>query len=290
MTDNAGYIDMRLRPPLPSWVGKANYAKGIFYPVRIGFDRPPSAEARSIDLLLSEMDEAGVEFGVVMGRQSIEPLGVIPNDEIAACVRDYPGRFLGWGGIDLSQPIDACLAEIRRCIGTLGFKGICIEPSISLDESFKTADDKRLYPIYEECVRLDVPISITLSAVLQQTVKRPYELGHPVQIYQVAQDFPKLDFHIAHAAWPYVMEMIGVCFVCPNVWLSPDQYMIKMVPAAQEYVKAANSYFQDRTLFGTSYPSKPLAAMVDAYDEWDWLPGVADKVLSRNARRLMRIE
>ena len=283
------YIDMRLRPPLPTWIGKANFAKGIFYPVRIGFDRPPSAEARSMELLLSEMNGAGVEYGVIMGRQSVEPLGSIPNDEIAACVNVHPGRFLGWAGIDLSQPMEARLAEIRRCIGTLGFRGVSIEPSIARDESYSRADDRRLYPIYEECVRLDVPINISLSAVLQSTVNRAYELSNPIQIYQIAKDFPKLDIHVAHAAWPYVMEMIGICFACPNVWLSPDQYMIKMVPAAQEYVKAANHYFQDRTLFGTSYPSKPLAAMVEAYKDWDWFPGVSEKVLHQNARRLMRM-
>jgi len=283
------YIDMRLRPPLPTWVGKANFAKGIFYPVRIGFERPPSAEARSIEMLLREMDEAEIEYGVIMGRQSIEPLGVIPNDEIAACIAAYPDRFLGWAGIDLAQPMEKCLAEIGRCIKQLDFKGVSIEPSIALDESFARADDRRLYPIYEECVRLNVPLNISLSAVLQSTVNRPYELSNPVQIYQVAKDFPRLDIHVAHAAWPYVMEMIGVCFVCPNVWLSPDQYMIKMVPAAQEYVRAANHYFSDRALFGTSYPSKPLAPMVRAYDEWEWAPGVREKVLHENARRLMRM-
>ena len=283
------YIDMRLRPPLPTWVGKANFAKGIFYPVRIGFDRPPSAEQRSMDLLLSEMDEANIEYGVIMGRQSIEPLGAIPNDEIASCAAAHPGRFLGWGGIDLSQPMEASLKEINRCIKELGFKGISIEPSISRDESYALATDKRLYPIYEECLRLNVPVNISMSAVLQSTVNRPYELSNPIQIYQVAKDFPKLDIHVAHAAWPYVNEMIGVCLVCPNVWLSPDQYMIKMVPAAHEYVKAANNYFQDRTLFGTSYPSKPLAPMVAAYSDWDWSSGVREKVLHENARRLMRM-
>jgi predicted TIM-barrel fold metal-dependent hydrolase len=201
----------------------------------------------------------------------------------------HAGRFLGWAGIDLSQPMDACLREIQCCIKDMGFKGVSIEPSIALDPSFALADDPRLYPIYEECVRLDVPVNISLSAVLQSTVNRPYELSNPIQIYKVAKDFPKLDIHVAHAAWPYVMDMVGVCFVCPNVWLSPDQYMIKMVPAAQEYVTAANSYFQDRTLFGTSYPSKPLTPMVKAYSEWGWQSGVLEKVLHRNARRLMRI-
>jgi len=283
------YIDMRLRPPLPSWIGKANFAKGIFYPVRAGFEWPPSAEERSMELLLREMDDAEIEYGVIMGRQSIEPLGAIPNDEIADGIAAHPTRFLGWAGIDLSWPMDDCLSEIRRCIKQLGFKGVSIEPTIARDATFAKADDRRLYPIYEECLRLDVPINISLSAVLQSTVNRPYELSHPVQLYQVAKDFPRLDIHVAHAAWPYVMEMIGVCFVCSNVWLSPDQYMIGMVPGAQEYVKAANSYFADRTLFGTSYPSKPLTAMVRAYGEWGWATGVREKVLHANARRLMRL-
>lgn len=280
---------MRLRPPLDSWVDKPNFARGIYYPVRIGFDRPPSAESRSVELLIEEMDAAGIEVGVIMGRQSTEPLGAIPNDEIAQCVRDHPGRFLAWAGIDLAQPMDACLAEITRTLALPGFTGVSIEPTIARTRDIVRADDRRLYPIYEECVKRRVPVNISLSAVLQATVNRPYELSSPIQIYQVAKDFPGLDIHVAHAAWPYVMEMIGVCFVCPNVWLSPDQYMIKRVPGAQEYVKAANNYFADRTLFGTSYPSKPLGAMVRCYDEWDWEPGVREKVLSANARRLMRL-
>jgi len=284
------YIDMRLRPPLPTWVQKANYAKGIYYPVRMGFDQPPSAQAQSMELLLEEMDDAEMQYGVVMGRQSAEPLGAIPNDEIADCIEQYPGRFLGWAGIDLSLPMQECLDEARRCIERLRFNGISIEPSIARGIDSMRADDRRLYPIYEQCLSLDVPVNISLSAVLQSTVDRPYEYSNPIQIYQVAKDFPKLDIHVAHAAWPYVMEMIGVCFVCPNVWLSPDQYMIDMVPAAHEYVKAANHYLPERTLFGTSYPSKPLAPLVQAYKKWQWMPGVEDNVLYRNARRLMRLD
>jgi predicted TIM-barrel fold metal-dependent hydrolase len=284
------YIDMRLRPPLPSWVDKPNFAPGIYYPVRIGFARPPSAEARSIEMLLDEMDEAGIEYGVIKGRQSVDPLGMIPNDEIAKCLSEHPGRFVAWAGIDLAQPMDACLAEIARTLALPGFVGISIEPTIARTPAIERADDRQLYPIYEECVKRRVPVNISLSAVLQATVDRPFALSSPEQIYQVAKDFPALDVHVAHAAWPYVMEMIGVCFVCPNVWLSPDQYMVKRMPGAQEYAKAANNYFADRTVFGTSYPSRPLKAMVRCYEEWEWDPGVRENVLATNARRLMHID
>jgi uncharacterized protein len=284
-------IDMRLRPPLETWVTKSQFRKGnVFYPTRIGFPRPRSAEDRSIEFLLQEMDEAGIELGVIMGRQSNEPQGSIPNDEISACVDRYPHRFVAWAGLDLSQSTDWWLGEIRRCLALPGFKGVSIEPSIARDASFRRPDDKRLYPIYEECLKLSVPINITLSAALQLPAGKPYEDSSPIPLYQVARDFPKLQIHVAHAAWPYVMEMIGVCFVCPNIWLSPDQYMIPQIPGAHEYVRAANHYFQDRTLFGTAYPSKPHKEMVECYKAFNWSAGMLENVFGRNARRLMGMD
>jgi predicted TIM-barrel fold metal-dependent hydrolase len=282
-------VDMRLRPPLPSWVKKPQFQKVIaYYPSRIGFPRPPSAEAASISMLIDEMNRADVQWGAIMGRKSCEPLGVIPNEEIAECINNYPNRFLGWAGIDLSQPVEEWLKDIRHYMKLHDFKGISLEPAVARSASMR-ADDRCLYPIYEECNRLRVPVSITLSAVLQMVAGRPYEYSSPLQIYQVARDFPKLQIHVAHAAWPWVMEMIGVAFVCPNVWVSPDQYMVKNIPGAEEFVKAANNYFQDRTLFGTAYPSRPHLEMVQAYYEWGWAEGVRQKVMYENALRLMNM-
>lgn len=283
-------VDMRTRPPLETWVQKAQFRQGsVYYPTRAGFPRPPSAERRSVELLVKELDEAEVRWAVIMGRQSAEPTGAIPNDEIAACVARYPDRFVAWAGIDVSQPIETCLAEIRRCAKISGFKGISIEPAIARGEKSFWAYDRRFYPIYEECVRLDLPVNITLSGILQMNPGRPYEYASPIQIYRVAKDFPKLDIHVAHGGWPCVMDMIGVAFVCPRVWLSPDQYFVKMIPAAHEYWKAANHYFQDRTLYSSNYPSRPHREMIQAYAEWDWAPGVLDRVMGQNALRLMRM-
>ena len=89
-------VDMRLRPPLKSWVDKPQFSRGAkagYYPSRIGFPRPPSAEQQSIELLIQEMDTAGVQWGVIMGRQSAAPLGVIPNDEIAELIAQHPRPF-----------------------------------------------------------------------------------------------------------------------------------------------------------------------------------------------------
>jgi len=254
------------------------------------FPRPQSVREASAELLIREMDDADVQYGVIPGRHSAEPFGVIANEEIAAFMARYPDRFVAFAGINLAGDADAWLRNIDRWMSVPGFKGISIEPSISLTQDIRRADDRRLYPIYEDCVRRNIPVNISISALLQRITQRPYEDSDPRQVYQVALDFPRLDIHVAHAGYPWVMEMIGVAFVCTNVWMSTDTYLIPQMPGAGEYAVAANNFIQDRTLFGTNYPAKPFRQMIDAYSGWGWRPGVLSKVLGGNARRLLRMD
>ena len=144
--------------------------------------------------------------------------------------------------------------------------------------------------MFEECERTGVPVSITLSAILQSSVRAPISNCAPAQVYEVAVAFPKLAIHVAHAAWQWVMERIGVAFACRNVWLSPDQYLVPTLPGARDYAKAAVEYFSDRTVFGTAYPFKPLPQMVGAYRSWAWPEEVERNVLGGNALRRMNMK
>jgi hypothetical protein len=283
-------VDMRLRPPTKSWISKPQFRQGLsFYPSRVGFPRPPSAEQRSVDLMFSEMDTSGITWGVAMGRQSAEPLGEIPNDEIREFVAEHPDRFVAFAGIDVRKSTDEMLAEIDRCLAWPGFVGVSIEPGASNPPL--RPNDRKLYPIYETCQARNVPVSISLSNFLCVMVGAPVEYSSPLPLYDVARDFPKCDFIISHAAWPWVMEMIGVAFTCFNVYISPDLYMVGLnMPGATEYIHAANSFLADRLLFGTAYPSRPLIESVEAFNKWHFEPGVKEKVMGTNALRVMRMK
>ncbi len=239
-------------------------------------------------LLLEEMKEAGIKWGVVMGRQSAEPLGKIPNDEIAEVIAQHPDHFVSFVGVDVSQPTEACLNEIKRCMTLPGFVGVSIEPAAS--DTLMFPDDPRLYPIYELCQTMDIPISLSMSNVLCWMVGSSYKYSSPLPLYQVAKDFSKLDIVVSHGAWPWVREILGVAFACPRIWVSPDLYMLGVnMPGAEDYVKAANMYLSDRVLFGTAYPTRPLVESVRAFEEWPFMAGVKEKVLYKNALRLMRM-
>jgi uncharacterized protein len=281
-------IDMRLRPPLKSWKNTAQFTEGSgYYPSRMGFPRPPSVKSQSVEDLLKEMTEADV-LGVIMGRQAPPPLGVIPNDEITEVMRQHPGRFVAFAGIDL-RDIEAGLEEIERTYRIEGYKGVSIEPGASFTPMY--SDDRKLYPLYERCQELGLPLSITISGMLCTMVGNDLAYGSPTPVARMAKDFPKLKIIISHGAWPQVMPMIEVAFMRENVYVSPDLYINGIdTPGSQEYIKAARFFMGDRLLFGTAYPSRPLKESVAAFKEWDLTPQLQQKVLYGNAARLLNLE
>lgn len=87
-------IDFRVRPPYKTNLTTSLYNKPAPSPdptkqsiFLIGKERVPSAEARSIELFMQEMDETETERAVIMGRKADE-YGSVDNDEIRrTCAR-----------------------------------------------------------------------------------------------------------------------------------------------------------------------------------------------------------
>lgn len=282
-------IDMRLRPPLRSWVKTAQFTEGTaYYPTRLGFPRPKSVRSQAMPDLLDEMAAAGITRGVIMGRQSAPPHGRVPNDEITAALQAHPERFVAFAGIDLAD-IAAGVAEMERTARIPGYVGMSIEPGAAVAPMY--ADDRRLYPLYASCQALGLPMSITLSGYLAAMAGHDLGYGSPTPVYKVARDFPKLKIVVSHGAWPNVLPMLEVAFIRDNVYVSPDLYINGVdTPGAQEYIKAARFFLGDRLLFGTAYPSRPLKESVEAFREWRLPQELEEKILHRNAARLLGID
>ena len=90
----------------------------------IGKERVPSAEARSIELFMQEMDETETERAVIMGRKADE-YGSVDNDEIDELARAYPGRFIPFAGVNPNLP--GQVEEIER-VAAMGFRAWASTP------------------------------------------------------------------------------------------------------------------------------------------------------------------
>jgi hypothetical protein len=229
------------------------------------------------------MDEAEIDVAVIMGRRSAPRYGSVPNEEVAELVRDYPGRFVGFGGVNGSDLKDA-LAEVDRIID-YGFKGVAMDNGWSDPPLYD--DDEKLFPIYEKIASAGLILSLTSSIFVGPDLT--YSM--PVHIQRVALAFPNLPIVVPHGAFPWATQMCGVALQCRNVYLLPDFYFhIPNTPGADEYLKAANYYLGHRLLYGSSYPVRPLdqslaqfRALAFEKDE------TRERCLGGNAARLLKL-
>ena len=98
-------IDFRLRPPTGGFLKSKIYSVAENrkrYTQKLGWPLVASADLQSMDLLFTEMDEAKITTGVVVGRTTAT-LGAIPNADVAQIVTDHPDRFVGIGSADSSD-------------------------------------------------------------------------------------------------------------------------------------------------------------------------------------------
>jgi predicted TIM-barrel fold metal-dependent hydrolase len=284
-------IDMRLRPPIPAWTKGSVFRTAMHYPRNcVSFKGPRSAWLESLDLLFEEMDSACIKYGVLMGRAAsgAGTLGGVANRDIVDAVVKWPDRFLGFIGIDL-EAIPQGLAEVREFGRATNIKGISIEPGSGVRPRW--SDDESLNPIYEIAEEFDLPVSISLSGLLSALGGHDITWSSPVSIQRAAQRFPRVKFIVSHAAWPYAEEMVVVALACSNIYMSPDLYgaTVGMI-CADTYVKGANMFLEDRTLFGSAYPTKDIQEAVRDTLALGYREDIIPKILWQNAAKLLKIK
>ena len=228
-----------------------------------------------MDLLLNEMEEADIVHGACHGRAR----DGTKNQDLLNIMKEYPGKFTGFAGIDLTDMRQA-VETTKHCLDDLGFIGVMLEPGMRMPPIYP--DDAKIYPIYEVCRERGTHVLFTLSALVGADIS----YSHPVHLDRAAADFPDVNLIIRHACWTWVTEACGVAFRRQNVYLIPDAYGVNM-PGYQQWVEAANTYLADRLLFGKAFPIVPLKPMVDAFRKLDWREGVREKVEYKNARKLL---
>lgn len=281
MTDNGKIIDLRVRPPAAGFETMALYwdKERVAQMGRdIGFEPAPSYQSESVDTCIVEMDEAGIAVGVITGRQSGKRLGRVENSAIIDLLKRYPGRFWGMGGVDLD---DLALArrQIEEIIDSADLCGAVFESGCA--DNPRYTDDPALTPLFGACEDAGLPVLLMAGG----NAGPDLSYSSPVHLDRLAARHPRLQIVSAHGSWPWVNEILGVAYRRKNVWVSPDMYIF--LPGGQMYVEAANTYLQDRFLFGTAYPALPFKPAVERFLALPLSDAVVPKLLYGNAQRLL---
>ncbi|MBH61443.1 MAG: hypothetical protein CL569_03125 [Alphaproteobacteria bacterium] len=283
-------IDMRARPPSPQFNSffQRDFLEGLA--TRVGAKRLSQAFCdESAHDFIDEMDAANVDVAIALGRNSpamksgkiVTPAGVIPNQHIVDLQLEFPGRIIGFAGIDVAGEIHNPMAETQSFVVDGDLHGIFIEPQRAFGGN---PDDARIFPLYELCQAESVPVNIMTGPVSGSHVG----FADPAPIDRVAGQFPDLKIICGHGCWPRVDEMIAVAFKHANVYVSPDCYLF-MPGAASRYVGAANGFTADQFLFGSAYPVLPLDQAVEDFKNLPFSYTSLEKALGLNAKSLLNL-
>lgn len=292
---NLKVIDMRLRPPFKSLKLDSvylDYADDLFAGTSMVIGNDAGAKEaesaaireRSMELLVQEMDEAGVEIGIVPIRKAVKNSG--NNEDLIELMETYPGRFLGVCGIDPWDG-DAALAEIDRYVVNGPCIAVGMEPGQHFIKESMPPDAEMLFPIYEKCQNENIILSLTFGG---QACAHLNDY-HPEHLEQVVKTFPKLKIVVNHGGWPYAEAACLLAMQYENLYLSPDHYMHGYGPGHEIYVAAANGYLRHKIVYGTTYPLGPrLVYHVENFFRVGIREDVLPDIMYHNAAKLFGLE
>ncbi|MEO7335980.1 MAG: amidohydrolase family protein [Caldimonas sp.] len=278
-------IDMRSRPAfLHDFYGKTpgtpDYEVVKWLNGRVGSKEPEHfTRSKDVKSFVKEIDGAGIATAVVVGRDT--PGIRHSNDEMAAMCKGQK-QLVAMGSVDPHRlGIKGAVAEVERAVRKLGVRGINVEPGFGNPP--RNCDDPMLFPVYEACAALGVPVSIMSGPTASSLDNvRPAAVGH------VARAFPNLSIVCYHGFYPFVNEIIGVALRWENVFIVPDMYIF--APGGKLYVEAANGAMRGQILFGSSFPFRPMKQSVDDYRALGFDDGVIDDVMHGNATRVLKLD
>ena len=276
-------IDFRVRPPLKGILKTAMYANAPRrdrFIHQLGMEPSPSAQKKSMPMLIKEMQRAGVVCGVIMARIS-DVLGSISNKDVQEICKAYPKQFVGIAGVDPTSR-KAALKQIDDA-AVAGFRGVTIEPGAYPVPMY--ADDRRLYPIYGHLEDRNLPVVIMTGG----NAGPDLSYSSPIPLDRVAGDFPTLKIVVSHGNWPWVHEILHVAFRRPNVYLSPDMYLYNL-PGMDDWIKAANSWLADRFIYASAYPLTPLLDYAEWFLKLPLNAKAMEKCVYKNAAGLLGVE
>jgi predicted TIM-barrel fold metal-dependent hydrolase len=244
----------------------------------------------SVDQILDEMEGAGVGRAVILGQDTSATSNpafknyTLRNDEVAAIAARSKDRLVPFAGVDPNAGRGA-VRELRRAVKELGMRGLKVHSSAN---AVYINDRKLMFPIYEYCEEAGIPVLLHTGTTGLGSTEIRY--SKPELVDEVCAAFPDLKVVMAHFGWPWPEVTLAIALRSPNVFIDVSGWKPRYIP--QSLVPYLNGILQDRFLFGTDYPMLRHKEWMDDFQanvRPKLKPGVAEKLLSGNAKRLFTI-
>ena len=260
----------------------SNHVRNVF-----GLYFPP----QPLDIFLHELDEAGVEKAVLLPIDctTAHNCRIVSNEQVANLV-DKCSRFIGFASVD--PACDDAPRMVERAVKELGLKGLKLDPAL---QQFYPNNKEIAYPVYQACAELGIPVMIHCGMSWAMTGLEKY--AHPLQLEELAIDFPSLAIVIPHFGWPWVRETLMIAMKYKNIYIDTSivysgtpKEALRHELAGQIGIHVLERSLPEQVVFGSNYPRADIRRTVRGLHALKMSSSLQEHILHKNALKLLSPE
>jgi predicted TIM-barrel fold metal-dependent hydrolase len=234
----------------------------------------------------------------------------VANDYIAGVVAGHPDRFFGLCVLPI-QDVPASLAELDRCVKTLGMKGLLLYTN----GAGRFPDEPEFRPIFARAVDLDIPVLLHPALPVTASLVQGYEMisglgnmfDNTIALARIIMSglldqFPKLRLVCPHlgGTLPYIVGRIdhqtqvlkrGPKYLtkAPSAYLK--QVYLDIVSPLPLAMRFGHDFMgSDRLLFASDHPWVDPGLIIDGLRSLALPAEDERKIFAGNAARLFKLD
>jgi predicted TIM-barrel fold metal-dependent hydrolase len=266
---------------------------------------------------LADMDAAGIGMTALsindpgpelFGKEG-PAVARLVNDWVAGVAKQHPTRFFGLCVLPL-QDMQACIAELDRCITKLGMKGILLYSN----NAGRFPDEPEFRPLFRRAEELDVPILLHPAYPMTYDATKGYEMAAGLGLMfdttialtriilaGILDQHPKLKLVCPHVggALPYLVGRIDHQTMvlkrgAEHIHRAPSEYLRQIwldtvSPLAMSIRYGYDFVGPDRLLYASDHPWVDPKMIAENVRSLRFPAADESKIFGGNARRLFKL-
>lgn len=252
-------------------------------------DEAADALPLCLERLQSAMRRNRIDHSIILTSYKVSP-GRPSARAVVDATRPFPNLHVV-AGISWATFHQGDVEELRDLLQAGAVKGLKLYPGY---EPFYPADPK-LAPAYQLAEEFDVPVMIHTGDTYAPTGK--VKFSHPINVDEVAVDFPRVKFLICHLGNPWFRDCMEVVYKNENVYTDisgltlgdfTDRFEAYMRQQLKEMILWGVN--PNKVLYGTDWPLATMESYRQFMDELSLTPGDKELMFHENAAQLFKID
>lgn len=231
----------------------------------------PLVSTGHFNTLLERASNAGIDKLVVHATATKASQVETVNDYVHSLVSQYPDTLVGFGTIH--PDYENYKSELKR-VKELGLRGI----KLHADFQNFYLDAKEMLPIYEEIIKLDLPILFHMG-------DRNFDRTSPRRLAWLLDKYPEMTAIGAHLGGVFMWDESIEYLVGKNLYMDTSSTLHELEP--EKFMYIVRTHGIDKILFGTDYPLSDYELEHEHFKSLDFTDEELAKILGENAYKLL---